>query len=103
MKPPDVWWPSVNFDNSKGMWTNEGFSIDPHPSSLLDDSFMNCSGFIKNGEGPSSLTGTCNISWNEILYTFEVYSISVVKESAETGTTRATDVELANWTLGMYG
>jgi hypothetical protein len=38
------------------MWTNEGFLIDPHPSSLLDDGFMNCSGFIKNGERPGWFT-----------------------------------------------
>jgi hypothetical protein len=28
---------SVNFDASRDMWTNEGFLIDPHPPSLLED------------------------------------------------------------------
>ncbi len=47
-------WPSVNFDDSRGMWTNEGFLIEPYPSFLLDDGFMNRSAFIKNGEVPAS-------------------------------------------------
>jgi hypothetical protein len=43
-------WHSVNFDDSRSIWTNEGFLVDPHPPSLLDDSSANCSAFIKSGE-----------------------------------------------------
>ncbi len=49
--------PSVNSDDSRGIWTNEGFLVDPHPPSLLDDGSMNCSAFIKFGEGPQDLGG----------------------------------------------
>jgi hypothetical protein len=47
--------------------TNEGFLVDHHPPSLLDEDPVNCSAFIKKGEEPSCLTGMCNTLWKKSL------------------------------------